>query len=523
MWRSALAAILSTIVVGVPSLEGIPAQAHLPAQDPKAPEIRLFFQATSQEKKGAEEALKQIAAGWKDGYAAMLVDLMGLMRPSNYGVRRNDSPFGTRVEDSQLPRLPNPVADPSAMPDLGYDPRPRRSGIRSPEHPSATVRRRLVQFLEKQTSQHFGDDLNRWRKWVWRLPYDPHPDYMLFKGLVYEFIDERLRGFFPPTAHSLIRLDEILWGGVKVNGIPPLDHPDVLAADEAAYLGDDNLVFGIALNGEARAYPKRIIAWHELVRDRIGGLELTIVYCTLCGTVIPYGSVIGGQLTTLGTSGLLYRSNKLMFDERTHSLWSTLTGTPVVGRLAGSKLQLRSYPVVTTTWEEWKTIHPETTVLSLDTGYERDYSEGAAYRDYFATDRLMFEVPETDHRLKNKAEVLVIRANPASPTGGEPKPLAVSADFLEDHPLYHTEFAGHRLVIVTSSRGANRVYEAGELRFTSQPDGTRVEDASGRRWKATEDALVAEDDAGERLPRVPAHRAFWFGWYAQYPETKLIR
>ena len=164
----------------------------------------------------------------------------------------------------------------------------------------------------------------------------------------------------------------------RPNGIPPLEYPTHLAvADDAAgYLDDDHIVFGVAMNGETRAYPKRILAWHEMVLDTIGGVELTIVYCTLCGTVIPYESVVDGQHITFGTSGLLYRSNKLMFDHGTKSLWNTFEGVPVVGASVGSRIKLRHRSVVTTTWGEWRRTHPETTVLSLETGHQRDYSEG---------------------------------------------------------------------------------------------------------------------------------------------------
>ena len=149
------------------------------------------------------------------------------------------------------------------------------------------------------------------------------------------------RQFFPRGVQATIRLDEIDWGGVVVNGIPPLEYPETLAAAEADYLDDDHIVFGIAVNGETRAYPKRILAWHEMALDRLGGLELTIVYCTLCGTVIPYESVVDGQHIKIGTSGFLYRSNKLMFDHETRSLWNTFEGVPVVGPLVGSGLRLR--------------------------------------------------------------------------------------------------------------------------------------------------------------------------------------
>ena len=133
------------------------------------------------------------------------------------------------------------------------------------------------------------------------------------------------------------------------NGIPPLRYPDHVPADDADYLDDDNVVFGIEVAGEARAYPKRILAWHEMAIDSVGGVDLTIVYCTLCGTVIPYESILDGRHIQLGTSGLLYRSNKLMFDEATKSLWSTLEGRPVVGSLVGSGLELARRSMVTTT------------------------------------------------------------------------------------------------------------------------------------------------------------------------------
>jgi hypothetical protein len=159
-----------------------------------------------------------------------------------------------------------------------------------------------------------------------------------------------MQEFFPPGVASTIRLDQVEWGGVLVNGIPPLVNPRTMAMAEASYLKDSHVVFGIALGGEARAYPKRILAWHEMARDRIGERDITVVYCTFCGTVIPYFASTQGRTFTFGTSGLLYESSKLMFDEETKSLWSTLQGKPVIGALTGSPLELAFAPVVTTTW-----------------------------------------------------------------------------------------------------------------------------------------------------------------------------
>src|SRR6185503_885116 len=162
-------------------------------------------------------------------------------------------------------------------------------------------------------------------------------------------------------------------------------------------------------------------------------------------------------------------------------------------------------------WRAWKSAHPETTVLSLRTGFARDYAEGAAYREYFATDRLMFEVPTRDARLRNKDEVLAMLLRPKGGATDAPRrALALSASFLARNPVHSLSFAGHDLVVVTTAEGANRAYDSGGTTFDRQwPDG-RLTDAAGGLWRVTEDALVAED--GRTHPRVPAWRAFWFAW-----------
>ncbi|MCA1652435.1 MAG: DUF3179 domain-containing protein [Acidobacteria bacterium] len=339
------------------------------------PSLERFVAASSADERIARAALVEIAAGWKDSYTPMFVDMARLLRPPRLSARETVEQPLNLDDDRGV-----------SSPERSFDNAPDLAVRGSP------IRRRLLAFLGKQTGRGFGDDLGSWREWMWKLPYDPHPDYAAFKGLIYGQIDPRMRAFFPPGVRASIRLDEIDWGGVPVNGIPPLRDPKVVSAAAAQYLKDSNVVFGLVVNDEPRAYPKRILAWHEMATDRVGGVGLTIVYCTLCGTVIPFESQARGRSFRFGTSGLLYRSNKLMFDEETHSLWSTFEGVPVVGPLTGSGVTLQAHAVVTTTWKEWRTEHPNTTVLSLDTGYARDYAEGAAYRDYFATDRLMFQV-----------------------------------------------------------------------------------------------------------------------------------
>ena len=324
---------------------------------------QAFLAAASSDPQQAQAALADIAARWRDGYAAMIVDVVRFLPSPRANRTADEGAFaGLRRCDGRA------AAGRHAGPD-DFPPMVRSS-------PGADTRRRLTTFLERQTRQRFGDDLRAWRKWMWALPDSPHPDYASFKAELYSRIDPQFRAFFPPRVRSTIRLDEIDWGGVTVNGIPPLRSPKTIPAADATWLRDGHIVFGIIINGQARAYPKRILAWHEMAIDRVGGVDLTIVYCTLCGTVIPYESGVSGRRLTFGTSGLLYRSNKLMFDEETRSLWSSLEGVPVVGTLVDSGLQLPFRSVVTTTWGEWKRDHPTTTVLSLETGYERELRRG---------------------------------------------------------------------------------------------------------------------------------------------------
>ena len=434
------------------------------------PNIQLFLMVSSQDTLLAEDALRQIGSQWDNAYAGIILDLARLM--------------------------PQSTLKPSRF-------------------------LKIIGFLEQQTGQRFGSNFAQWQEWIWNQSYDPHPDYGLFKGLWYRQFDPRFEEFFPNDVVSLIRFDEIEWGGVVVNGIPPLNYPVSLEAVSAGYLADDHIVFGLAINGKFRAYPKRILAWHELVLDRLGDVELTIVYCTLCGTVISFESVVNGRHLTFGTSGLLYRSNKLMFDDETHSLWNTFTGEPVVGALAGKEFKLAPHAVVTTTWGEWRRQHPSTSVLSLDTGYQRDYSEGSAYQGYFSTDDLMFQVSMTDDRLANKEEVLVLQLADVMSTGRD-KGLAITARFLQENRVFHYTFFDRNLVIVTSEHGANRVYDAQDVRFVQHIDSERVVDDFGREWRITEAGLVLDGNPSMKRIRLPAQRAFWFGWYAQFPDTELI-
>ena len=199
-------------------------------------------------------------------------------------------------------------------------------------------------------------------------PADSDTDaYIAFKRALFGALYPRMAAMMDPGAPRLIDAREVLWGGVEVDGIPALEFPtQVSAQDAAAWINDSDPVIGVAINGDVRAYPIRIIAWHEMVNDTVGGLPVSLAYCTLCGAPILYDGRAGDAVYRFGTSGLLYRSNKLMYDRTTETLWNQFSGEPVWGPLAGRGIRLTPLPAVHTTWGEWRRAHPGSTVLDIE-------------------------------------------------------------------------------------------------------------------------------------------------------------
>jgi hypothetical protein len=230
---------------------------------------------------------------------------------------------------------------------------------------------------------------------LWQQAHPEVSAYQGYAGFLADLlagIDPQFRRFVRAGVPHAVRLEEIAWGGVAVDGIPALDNPKMVAADAATYLNPDDLVFGVEINDDSRAYPLRILDWHEMANDVIGGVPVSLAYCTLCGAGILFEGRAAGRNRpfTFGSSGLLYRSNKLMYDRQTDTLWNQFTGRPAVGALVGSGIVLSPLPLALTSWTQWRERHPRTQVLALDTGFARDYRPGGAYGDYFAGPELMF-------------------------------------------------------------------------------------------------------------------------------------
>ncbi len=387
---------------------------------------------------------------------------------------------------------------------------------------------RYAGVLEDLSGQTFGPDWPAWVEWYGRTDLSPPPGFTGWKGRLLAVIDPGFGEFLQDQHASRIRIEEIQWGGVRIDGIPALDNPAMLPAIDAAYLDPEDVVFGLFINGESRAYPLRIMDWHEMANDIVGGVPVSLAYCTLCGAAIAYDGRFNGQTYTFGSSGFLFRSNKLMYDRQTRTLWNQLTGQPALGELVDSDVMLDILPVVLTTWEEWQSQHQDTLVLDINTGYSRNYTPGAAYGNYFASDETMFPVAQRSDILDTKDQVYVIRLD------GVPKayPIALLTeeqivnDILSSTNVVliapggslwvngDNRFAGE---VIYSVGGEVRAYDRGDEVFTLSRSGQTVIDAAGNTWQVTEDALVGPE--GQIAPRLGGHLAYWFGWYAFFPNT----
>ena len=365
----------------------------------------------------------------------------------------------------------------------------------------------IIKLLSQITGETGRADWHAWMLWQEANPLVvPHHSYAQLKRSLFLRIDPNFEIFLNPEylarERMKIRLEEITWGGVRKDGIPSLDNPNLIEAANADYLKDDDLVFGISINGDVRAYPLRIMGWHEMFNEVIGGIPVALAYCTLCGSGILFETDIGRAAPLIfGSSGFLYRSNKLMFDRETHSLWNQFTGKPVMGPLVDSGLELKQRPVVIAPWAAWKERNPTTKVLSLRTGYGRDYGSGVVYRDYFASPDLMFPTITDQKRLRQKDYVFGIR------TFGGAKAWPIKA--FAGGRVINDDVGEKRVVLIGDQGGRTvRAYERGNRVFSSAKNGG-VRDNSGS-WTVTEEALIGPD--GTTVPRVAGHIAYWFAW-----------
>ncbi len=334
--------------------------------------------------------------------------------------------------------------------------------------------------IQQQGENHWGVITDHLIAWDIPAP----PDYLRIKRAIFTSL---VPGWDKIFVEGNIDWRHVSWGGVLIddraydttdeacNCIPAADNPEVSTAEEATWLKDEDIVFGIGINGEYRAYPRRIMEVREMVNDTLGGRHLGIPYCTLCGAAQAYYT---DQLSedvdrpVLRTSGLLIRSNKVMYDVNTFSVFDTFLGHAVTGPLAEKNVRLEQASVVTTDWGTWKKAHPETTVLVEALALGRDFD----FRNNRDANGPIFPIGDVDPRLPVHEDIIgVVTAS------GKPIAFQRSKAF------------------VALKNGDEIAFE--NIRLELDAGGIRAVDADG-------------SDLG-------SHQAFWFAWSQFYPKTEL--
>lgn len=386
--------------------------------------------------------------------------------------------------------------------------------------PAVAPQAEIGAAMDAIADEQLGGDWARWYEWLGAHPDVPSaPGFASWKGDLYaRRVDPAMKRFLDSRRPSTIRVELIQWGGVKVDGIPALQNSPLIRAKAATYLTPQEPVFGVQIKGDVRAYPLRILDWHEMANDVVGGVPVSLAYCTLCGAGVLYRTDTPRGTLTFGSSGFLYESNKLMYDRQTGTLWNQLTGEPVNGPLVGSGIRLERLPVVVASWESWQRTHPETRVLSIETGYQRDYTPGKPYGPYFASAETMFPVHRRSKVLPEKSWVYALIVNDV--------PKAYPLDRLKKDGIVNDELGG-RPVLLVYEPGAEgqgrtvRAYDRGDHTFAHSErafmGAVFLTDQNGQAWKVGEEALTTPD--GKSLPRLPGHLAYWFGWFSFYPRT----
>ncbi|MEZ5038972.1 MAG: DUF3179 domain-containing protein [Saprospiraceae bacterium] len=274
-----------------------------------------------------------------------------------------------------------------------------------------------------------------------------------------------------------IPLTAIFQAGPGKEGVPSIENPHFLSAEKTDYLKDNDMVIGVSVNGIAKAYPVKIMNYHEIINDRFGEDNIAVTYSPLCANAMAFSTTFDGKKQTFGVSGLLYNNNLLFYDWETESLWSQMMGQAVTGAASGKKLS--QIPVEHTTWAAWKTRHPETKVLSANTGYDRNYDLDpyALYGE--KTKKTMFPVEFRDKKLSLKEKVVGVKIG--------------------------------------------REYRAYPMALLPNASKTPISDKlNGVEIQISYDALTKTAQVNDLDGRIiPTVTTYWYAWFAFHPETDI--
>jgi hypothetical protein len=266
--------------------------------------------------------------------------------------------------------------------------------------------------------------------------------------------------------------------------IPSIDQPQFETAPEAdKWLNDNDVVFALDYKGVQRAYPQRILNWHEIVNDIVSRDPIAVTFCPLCGSAITFDRRVkldsgGDQVLEFGVSGKLHNNDLVMYDRQSESLWQQITGEAIVGKFFTKKL--KPIPMDTMRWGEWKILHTNTMVLSRNTGYARDYDR-YPYDDYEQDTSTLFPV-------EGGIDATI-----------HPKTVVFGVEVGNDAKAYPLE----------------KLQKSKALKLQDMVGGVEIEISY-----SNGEVMMKRLDTGERLAPV---RLFWFAWKAFHPETDLYK
>jgi len=280
---------------------------------------------------------------------------------------------------------------------------------------------------------------------------------------------------------ALVPASEIFSGGPPKDGIPAIDKPVFVKATAAKTMHDNDRVLAITSNGISKAYPIRIMNYHEIVNDRFGEEMIAVTYCPLCGSGIAFKADVAGKPLKFGVSGLLYNSDVLLYDRQTQSLWSQILSKAVTGPMKGNTLT--AVPIDHTSWANWRKQHPDTLVLSDETGYKRDYEENP-YAGYDKREEIIFPVRFRAQGYHPKEQVFGLKINDKA----KAYPFVeLAKGSKEDIVEIKDEIAGQSITI---------------------------------RFDKIHKSAQAFDTQGKQITGVTL---YWFAWYTFNPQTAVYR
>ena len=327
-----------------------------------------------------------------------------------------------------------------------------------------------------------------------------------------------------------VRYDEILSGGPRRDGIPPIDFPEFATVAQAPeYMNLLEPVIALEINGDARAYPLAVLIWHEIVNDEVGGIPVSITYCPLCNTAITFDRRVGDRVLDFGTSGMVRKSDLVMWDRQTESWWQQITGEAIVGELTLTKLDFIPAPL--TSWEEFADAYPDGQVLTRNTGFYKNYAS-PPYQgyDYLDTEPFLFR-GSIDPVLPSMERVIGLDLGQAK--------VAYPFSGFVDTPVVHDTVSGQEIVIFfaggTLSAFRGRGFEerrvvgttgvfspavdGRSLTFAAE-NGIILDEQTGSEWNLLGQAVAGELQGKNLEPLVHANH-FWFAWQAFFPNTEI--